>query len=236
MNEVTTMKTPLALVVVLSGLALGTVALADPLPGDVRVTDPAEIRALGFDPLTDEVWRAPAFDHRDLLAARLARDGASPQAPNPLVDPIWTSVAGPDFHFRGQGALTTFDSSTSVSCKPGSPVRVADAAIEFPSDHRITWIDVWAVDESTTAGVEVSLWEICQRTNNPDPAFRTVVGFAGPVTSAADAPGPVWLNAHVGPGRWVNSTRCSYEVRATFNTCVGSGMRLQKVRVLWDYD
>ncbi|MCK9538858.1 hypothetical protein [Dokdonella sp.] len=230
------MKLRLAVATTLFGLGLAGTAPADPLPGDTRIMDPAEITALGFNPVTDEVWRAPTFDHDELLAARIARDGASPQTLDPLVDPIWTSVAGPDFQFRGQNALTTFNSSYSVSCQPGSPVRTADAAIEFPNDHRITWMDVWAIDDSATAGVETTLWEICQRVNDPDSSLRTVVQLGVVDTGVANAPGPLWGNTHVGPNRWVHSTRCSYMVRATFSACEGSSVRLQKVRVLWDYD
>lgn len=230
------MQTQLALTAALLGICLAGTALAGPQPGDLRVTDPAQIRALGFDPATDEVFLAAPFDDRALLTARLARGDASPQAPNPDVDPIWTSVVGTDFRFNNSAVPYTFDVNTSLSCSATGASYSAYANIEFPSDHRITWMDVWAVDDSTTGGVRVSLWEICQRVNDPDPSLRTVTQI-GPLidTGTADAPGAVWRNAHVGPNRWVHAATCSYVVRADVD-CANSAVRLQKVRVLWDYD
>ena len=230
------MQTQLALTAALLGMCLAGTALAGPQPGDLRVTDPAQIRALGFDPATDEVFLAAPVDDRALLAARLARGDASPQAPNPDVDPIWTSVVGTDFRFNRETVPYTFVSNMSLTCDATGSSFGAYANIEFPNDHRITWMDVWAVDNSTTSGVRVSLWEICQRVDNPDPSLRTVTRISPIIdTGTADAPDAVWLNAHVGPDRWVHAPTCSYLLRADLD-CANSAVRLQKVRVLWDYD
>lgn len=230
------MQTQLALTAALLGMCLAGTALAGPQPGDLRVTDPAQIRALGFDPATDEVFLAAPVDDRALLAARLARGDASPQAPNPDVDPIWTSVVGTDFRFNRETVPYTFTSNMSLTCDATGSSYGGYANIEFPNDHRITWMDVWAVDNSTTSGVRVSLWEICQRVNDPDPSLRTVTRISPIIdTGTADAPGAVWLNAHVGPDRWVHTPTCSYLLRADLD-CANSAVRLQKVRVLWDYD
>ncbi|MBZ0222387.1 MAG: hypothetical protein IT467_06665 [Dokdonella sp.] len=230
------MQTQLALTAALLGMCLAGTALAGPQPGDLRVTDPAQIRALGFDPATDEVFLAAPVDDRALLAARLARGDASPQAPNPDVDPIWTSVVGTDFRFNRETVPYTFVSNMSLTCSATGEGYSAYANIEFPNDHRITWMDVWAVDNSTTSGVRVSLWEICQRVDNPDPSLRTVTRISPIIdTGTADAPDAVWLNAHVGPDRWVHAPTCSYLLRADLD-CANSAVRLQKVRVLWDYD
>ena len=230
------MQTQLALTAALLGMCLAGTALAGPQPGDLRVTDPAQIRALGFDPATDEVFLAAPVDDRALLVARLARGDASPQAPNPDVDPIWTSVVGTDFRFNRETVPYTFVSNMSLTCSATGEGYSAYANIEFPNDHRITWMDVWAVDNSTTSGVRVSLWEICQRVDNPDPSLRTVTRISPIIdTGTADAPDAVWLNAHVGPDRWVHAPTCSYLLRADLD-CANSAVRLQKVRVLWDYD
>lgn len=229
-------------IVVLSAvLALaGGMAHADPQPGDVRIMDPAEVIRLGFDPATDEVWRAAEFDDRDLLQQRLDRQaeqdgGLEPAAPNPLVDPIWTSVQSNDFHFRG--ATTEYRNSPQMElyCDAASPVRSADAAIQFPNDHRVTWMDVWVHDSSSSAGLEVSLWEVCQ--NFEDASRRTAVQLAVVDTGVAPTPGNVFLNKHSGPNRWVRNATCSHMVRATWSSCSGGDkVKLQKVRVLWDFD
>lgn len=236
MSRESKMKHIPMLALVIAGACCASSTWADPQPGDIRVTDPAQIAALGFDPVHDEVWLAPAFDSSTLLAERLARAKAAPQVVDPTVDPVWTSVAAPDFHFRGQDGDYVLDYRMSIFCNAGSPQSIADAAIEFPSDHRITWMDFWGVDSSSTAGVEVALYEICQRVDDPDVSLRTVVKLGSIDTGASPAPGPLWANTHVGPNRWVRSVACGYMVRATFSSCVGSDVRLQKVRVLWDYE
>ncbi len=215
-------------------------AHADPQPGDVRIMDPAELIRLGFDPATDEVWRAPEFDDRELLQRRFDRAAelqadAEPMAPNPLVDPIWTAVQSNDFRFRGATAVYANSTAMELYCDPSSSVRHADAAIRFPNDHRVTWMDVWAVDGSSSAGLEVALYEVCQ--NFSDAATRTATQLAVVDTGAAATPGPQFLNKHSGPNRWVRNATCSYMVRATWSSCAGGAdVRLQKVRVLWDYD
>lgn len=230
------MQTSFAVAATLLGMCLAGTALADPQPGDIRVTDPAEIRALGFDPATDAVFLAPPLDDRALLAARLARADADPQAPNPDVDPIWTSVIGTDFRFNRTAVPYTFTSDMSLTCSAVGSSYGAYANIEFPSDHRITWVDLWAADNSTTAGLRVSLWEICQRVDDPDVSLRTVTRISPIIdTGTAAAPGAVWRNAHVGPDRWAHAATCSYLVRADLD-CANTAVRLQKVRVLWDYD
>lgn len=225
---------------VLAAMFACGVAVADPLPTDVRIMDPAELMRLGFDPATDEVWRAAEFDDRQMLQERLARaelpqSGQSPSALDPLVDEIWTSVQSNDFHFRGASTVFTNSNKLELSCSPGSPVRIADAAIQFPNDHRVTWMDVWAVDSSTTAGLEVALYEVCQ--NVVDASLRSVVQLAVVDTGLATSPGAVFMNKHSGPNRWVRNATCSHMVRATWSSCAaGASVRLQKVRVLWDYD
>lgn len=215
-------------------------AVADPLPSDIRIMDPAELIRLGFDPATDEVWRAAEFDDSQMLQERLARTEVpastpGPAALNPLVDEIWTSVQSNDFHFRGASTVFSNTGQLELACSSGSPVRHADAAIQLPNDHRATWMDVWAVDSSTAAGLEVALYEICQ--NIVDPTRRSVTQLAVVDTGAATSPGAVFMNKHSGPNRWVRSATCSHMVRATWSSCAaGTSVRLQKVRVLWDYD
>lgn len=224
--------------ITLLALAGGTVH-ADPQPGDTRITDPAEVTRLGFDPATDEVWRAADFDDRDLLQQRLDREAlggdVEPAAPNPLVDVIWNSVQSNDFHFRGANAEYRNSPSMELYCVASSPVRTADAAIQLPNDHRATWMDVWAHDSSNIAGLEVSLWEVCQ--NYADASRRTAVQLAVVDTGVAATPGNVFLNKYSGPNRWVRNATCSHMVRASWSSCGGGDkVLLRKVRVLWDYD
>ncbi|MCK9538861.1 hypothetical protein [Dokdonella sp.] len=215
----------------LSGLLLaGTALAAGPQPGDIRVTDPAEILELGFDPLHDEVWRAPPVEQvTDDQAAKTE----APETPSALDDPWWASVSGTDFHFRGQGAQFHAGPDMSVSCKPGSPVRTADAAIQFPGDRKLTHFQAWTVDNSTSAGVDVTLWEVCQSELSANPDYRTVVSLGAVTTGTASAPGAGYASQAIPGERWVRSSICTYFVRATFSACANSDVRVQKARVLW---
>lgn len=229
-----------AVLVALLGVGASGAACADPLPTDIRIMDTAELNRLGFDPATDEVWRASEFDDRNMLQERLARtdipqSGPGPAAPDPLLDEIWTSVQSNDFHFRSESTAYANSGQFELYCSAGSPVRIADAAVQLPNDHRVTWMDVWAVDSSTEAGLEVALYEVCQ--NYTDASERSVIQLAVVNTGVAPSPGPVFLNKHSGPNRWVRNATCSYMVRATWSSCsAAANVRLQKVRLLWDYD
>ncbi len=234
------MRLRIAVLIGLLGMYVCAVAVADPQPGDIRISDPAELVRLGFNPATDEVWRAAEIDDRQMLQDRLARterqqSSLDPAAPNPLVDEIWASVQATDFHFRGAAAGYALLNTFELMCKASSSIRVADAAIQFPNDHRVTWMDVWALDSSTEAGLEVALYEVCQ--NYADASRRTVTQLAVVNTGVIPNPGGVFLNKHSGPNRWVRNATCSHMVRATWSSCsADSQVRLQKVRVLWDYD
>lgn len=214
-------------------------AHADPQPGDVMITDPAELIRLGFDPATEDVWRAAEFDDSQLIHEEVERQQAEsqayPAAPDPTVDPIWASVQSTDFHFRGAGAVYRQSSAFELYCPSTSPIRHADAAIQFPNDHRLTWLEVWAVDNSTAAGLEVALYEVCQNRSNP--SRRTVTALASVNTGTTLKPGSMYRSKRVAPNRWVNAATCAYMVRATWSSCTaGADLRLQKVRVLWDFD
>ncbi len=230
------MKLGIAMSTALLGLLASSAVIAEPQPGDIRITDPDELIEMGFDPIHDEVWRAANTGANPTPDARLAkREPNSSNAPNAILNYRRADVQGTDFHFRGQSATFVHNDNFSLYCTIGSPVRHADASIELLNGSSLDYIAVWTVDNSTTAGVETALYEVCER--NISPPSRTVVQIANFGTGINEAPGAGFelVDLDAGPEyRWVKSAQCAYMVRATFSACANSKVRLQKVRVEWN--
>lgn len=222
--------------IALAGL-LPALAMAAPVPpadgGDYElIADPAELSSRGFDPDGPVLWRLkPGQDPQDRAereAQREAERVGSPVFGGPAVR--WAAVQGVEFKFVQESALYDTRGDFTQSCTEGSPNRFADAPVKLKDDRRLTWLDVWTYDTSSTEGVTVGLYRSCQ------PAYE---GGAPVVTELALIQGGAFSDGYrfqdflMSPTYVQNST-CAYWVRAMFSSCdAGLDVRVQKARVSW---
>ncbi|MCK9539528.1 hypothetical protein [Dokdonella sp.] len=207
--------------IAMAALAIGcSLAAADPAS---RPANADERAAAGIDDAAVTV--------RVRTGARQA-DGERRNAPSgwpggEYLTRIGTAFVGRTSAFRHAGA------PPSLYCLSGATDPFATATLDLPDQARITYLDVFGLDNTATENMSVFLMSTCRGFGDTSTPTTTILGS----TSTAGTPGDFVVTLDLsGAPVVVDRGVCRYFARVRLSSsisgpCVGGALFLDKVRV-----
>lgn len=200
--------------------------------GDIPVTDPESLEALGFDRDAKNVYRAPSVDLGEV-------SGDDPSAA--AVAEAWTNLFAPgstDYATVWARELTAqmdptgtdwqYTTRTGFDLVARFPFgRWAGALItDLPNGGKLDWFRVWWYDRDGPKSPILALAEVCHPTYSGGFPTITVLAELKPNTNDGYESGLVSLDA-----RPINTRDCMYIARAILPLTPNDNVWLEKVRI-----
>lgn len=208
----------------------------DAEPERVHITDPAELKALGYPEDSDNVWKlvhpeAPpdrtTYTPEQLAATRQAQRGSVNQ---------WRSYSG--FDFLPLTETVSYGKGPSFLIQNGGLVSFEDSAATFeaqlqlPAGAQWQWLEIFGFhDAGANRALVVTAVSRCLGFLTPGNPTETVLA-----TRTINDQGGNFVNSTGMGNLSIEASNCTYHVRTVFDTSTTApGVQLQLVKVRAEY-
>ena len=194
-------------------LLLSIPLTAQPAPGVVRVTDPADLASMGFGP--------------GAIVYRAVRSGGA-ETPNEFGTTVSDYAVYNANQFHGRSSAYAYE---CVECAGDATHSTgaeffADMQIEAPSGASLTGVRWWGYDDAST-DLTFFLYKTCLPASGPGTPETTLLDSGGTSGNPLAASGLISPTPET-----IANEACSYYVRVQFGDSTPA-LRFYKVRVEW---